>query len=272
MVGGRRWTGRSIATLALKALSITGAGFAVAAVAMLFREGFGAGVDMQAYIRAGDALRTGQPVYTTGVAEGLAFLYSPVWAVLFAAISWLPGWLLQAAIMALDLAALRYALGSWLAVGLFAWYPLVWFEFSSGNIDLLIAAAIVMAWKRTPVPLAIVSFAKVSPALALDWRRWRTFAVAVVVLLAITLPWAGLWIEYVQFLARQPSVSGTVIPVPWWIRLPFALLLLLPRRPWTSALAAVVSVPTWYWYTTVILIAPLRLFVDEWRARREAVS
>lgn len=249
-----------------------GAGWAVAAVVMLFREGFGAGVDMQAYIRAGDALRSGQPVYTTGVAEGLAFLYSPVWAVLFAAISWLPGWLLQAGIMALDVAALRYTLGSWLGVGLFAWYPLVWFEFSSGNIDLLIAAAIVMAWKHSAVPLAAVSFAKVSPALALDWRRRREFTIAVVVLLAITLPWAGLWIEYVQFLARQPSVSGTVIAIPWWFRLPLALLLLIPRRPWTSALAAVVAVPTWYWYTTVILIAPLRLFLDERRGRLAPAS
>ena len=238
----------------------------MAAVALLFREGFGAGVDLQAYIRAGDAVRSGGPVYTTGVAEGLAFLYSPVWAVLFAAISWLPGWLLQAAIMALDLAALRYALGSWLWVGLFAWYPLVWFEFSSGNLDLLIAAALVMAWKHSAAPLALFSFAKVSPALALDPKRWREFAIVAVVLLAITIPWGNLWVDYIGFLARQPSVTGTVIPIPWYVRLPFALVLLLPRRPWTSALAAVVAVPTWYWYTSVMLIAPIRLFIDERRA------
>jgi hypothetical protein len=249
----------------LQGLAIAGAGLAVAAVAMLFREGFRAGVDLQAYIRAGDAIRNGDAVYTTGVAQGLAFLYSPIWAVLFATISWLPGWLLQVAIMALDIAALRYVLRSWVWVGIVAWYPLVWFEISSGNIDLLIAAAIVMAWRHSAVPLAFVSFAKVSPALALDLKRWREFAITAVVLLAITLPWAGLWVEYVQFLARQPSVTGTVIAIPWWVRLPFALLLLIPRRPWTSALAAIVAVPTLYWYTSVMLIAPLRLYLDERR-------
>lgn len=246
----------------LQGLSIAGAGFAVAAVALLFRDGFHAGVDLQAYMRAGDALRTGAPVYTTGVAEGLAFLYTPVWAVLFGAISWLPGWLLQAGIMALDLAALRYVVGSWVAVGLVAWYPMIWFEFSSGNIDILIAAAIVMAWRHSSAPLAVVAFAKISPIFALNPKRIREFLVVAIVLLAITLPWAGLWIDYAGFLARQPSVHGTVIAIPWYVRLPFALLLLLPRRPWTSALAAVVAVPTWYWYTTVMLIAPIRLFID----------
>ena len=234
----------------------------MAAVALLFQDGFHAGVDLLAYMRAGDAIRSGAPVYTTGVAQGLAFLYSPVWAVLFATISWLPGWLLQAAIMALDVAVLRYVLGSWLWVGLFAWYPMVWFELSSGNIDILIAGAIVMAWRQSAAPLALFSFAKVSPALALDPKRLREFIVVALVLLAITIPWAGLWVDYAQFLARQPSVSGTVIAIPWWVRLPFALLLLLPRRPWTSALAAVVAVPTWYWYTTVMLIAPIRLYLD----------
>lgn len=85
-----RWTGRTIGARVLQGLSIGGAGFAVAAVVLLFRDGFKAGVDLQAYMRAGDALRAGALIYTTGVAEGLAFLYSPVWAVLFAAISWLP--------------------------------------------------------------------------------------------------------------------------------------------------------------------------------------
>jgi hypothetical protein len=246
----------------LQGFSIAGAGLCLAAVLMLFKDGFQAGVDLQAYLRAGDALRNGQPVYTTGVAQGLAFLYSPVAAVLFATVSWLPGWLLQAAMMALDIAALRYVLRSWLWVGIVAWYPFVWFELSSGNLDILIAGAIVMAWRHSAVPLAFVSFAKVSPALALDFKRWREFAVTAVVLLAITVPWAGLWIEYVQFLARQPSITGTVIAIPWWIRLPFALLLLIPRRPWTSALAAIVAVPTLYWYTSVMLIAPIRLYLD----------
>jgi hypothetical protein len=259
-----------VLTRMLQGLAIAGAAITVVAVAMLYPNGLIAGVDLAAYMRAGDAIRDGGDVYTTGVAQTLAFLYPPVWAVLFATISWLPGWLLQAGIMALDVLALRYATGSWLAVGLLGWFPLTWFGLASGNIDILIAAAIVMAWRHSAVPLAVVALAKVSPALALDLRRWREFVVAGVVLVAITLPWFGLWFEYAEFIAAQPAVAGTMVAIPWYVRLPFALVLLLPRRPWTSALAAVVAVPNLYWYTSLWLIAPIRLFVDEWRERREA--
>ena len=44
--------------------------------------------------------------------------------------------------------------------------------------------------------------------------------------------------------------------------MPVALLLLLPRRPWTSALAAIVAIPTLYWYSTLLLIAPMALILD----------
>jgi hypothetical protein len=257
-----------VLTRVLQALAIAGAGITVVAVAMLYPDGLTAGVDLAAYMRAGDAVRNGGDVYTTGVAQTLAFLYPPVWAVLFAAISWLPGWLLQAAIMGLDVLALRYATGSWLAVGLLGWFPLTWFGLASGNIDILIVAAIVMAWRRSAVPLAVVALAKLSPAFALDLRRWREFVVTGLVLVAITLPWFGLWFEYAEFIARQPAVAGTMVAIPWYLRLPLAVLLLIPRRPWTSALAAVVAVPNLYWYTSLWLIAPIRLFVDEWRERR----
>jgi hypothetical protein len=187
-------------------------------------------------------------------------------AVLFAPLSLLPGAVLQAAIMALDVLALRYVLGSWLAVGLMGLYPLTWFGLGSGNVDILIAGAIVAAWRHSSVPLAVMTFTKVSPAFALDLRRIREFTIACLILVAITAPWFGLWLDYARFLAAQPAVAGTIVPIPWFVRLPFALLLLVPRRPWTSALAAIVAIPNWYWYTSLILIAPLRLWLDERRA------
>jgi hypothetical protein len=248
----------------VRAASLTGVGLTVMAVSQLFPNGLTAGSDLQAYVGAGTAIREGGAVYTTGIATG-SFIYSPTWAVLFAPLSLLPGAFLQAAIMALDVLALRYVLGSWLAVGLMGLFPLTWFGLASGNIEILIAAAIVAAWKVSSVPLAIVTFAKVSPVLALDPRRIREFAIAAVVLVAITLPWFGLWLEYGRFLVEQPAVAGTVFPIPWFVRLPLALLLLIPRRPWTSALAAVVAIPLWFLYTSLILIAPLRLWLDERR-------
>ena len=258
---------RRVVTVLLGAAALEGAGVTIFAVLALFPNGLTAGVDLSAYIRAGIAIREGGPVYTTGIATTGAFLYSPTWAVLFAPLSVLPGAMLQAGIMALDVLALRYVLGSWLAVGWMGLYPLTWFGLASGNIDLLIAGAIVAAWKHSSVPLAVVTFAKVSPALALDSRRAREFGVAVLILVAITLPWSGLWLEYARFLQAQPLFAGTIVPIAWYVRLPLALLLLLPRRPWTSALGAVVAIPHWYWYTTLIFIAPFRLWLDEHRGK-----
>jgi hypothetical protein len=140
----------------------------------------------------------------------------------------------------------------------------------SGNVDILIAGAIVAAWKHTSIPLAVVTFAKVSPAFALDVRRIREFGIACLILLAITLPWFDLWLDYARVLVAQPAFAGTVVPIPWYVRLPIALLLLVPRRPWTSALAAIVAIPLWFLYTSLILIAPLRLWLDERHRDAEA--
>lgn len=255
-------SGLGLLDLGLTGLGAIGAGVTIAAIAMLWHGTFATGSDLTAYIRAGDAVRNGAQVYTTGVAQSGAFLYSPVWAVLFAAVSWIPGPILQVAIIILDILSLRYATGSWRAVGWLGLYPLTWFGLASGNIDLLIVGALVATWRHTSVPLAIVSFAKISPAFGLDRRRIREFVITCVVLLAITLPWAFLWPQYAEFLLRQPAVAGTVIPIPWWWRVPVALLLLLPRRPWTSALAAIVAIPTLYWYSTLLLVAPMALILD----------
>jgi len=50
------------------------------------------------------------------------------------------------------------------------------------------------------------------------------------------------------------------------VRLPFALALLLVRRPWAPALAVVVGMPSLWLGTLVILIAPIRLWYDGRRA------
>lgn len=259
---GGHISGLGLLDLGLTGVGAIGAGVTIAAIAMLWHGTFGIGSDLTAYIRAGDAVRTGGQVYTTGVAQSGAFLYSPVWAVLFATISWIPGQILQVAIIIADVLSLRYATGSWRAVGWLGLYPLTWFGLASGNIDLLIVGALVASWRHSGVPLAIVSFAKFSPIFGLDPRRIREFVITCAVLAAITLPWAFLWPQYAEFLLRQPAIAGTVLPIPWWWRVPVALLLLLPRRPWTSALAAIVAIPTLYWYSTLLMIAPMALILD----------
>lgn len=258
---------------------------------------FRTGPDLDAYLRAGHDLLNGAHVYVGQIGEATNFPYAPPWAVIAAGLALLPPLLVQAVIIGLDLVAMRYVAGSWRGAGLILLWPLTAFELSAGNIDLLIAAAIVLAWAgRAPPdasdagtgatarlmeqlrrvgPLVLVALAKLAPALALPPARWRGAVVALAVCVVVTLPVLHLWPDWFAYLARQPASIAISLPVgPWYLRLPVALVLavlgsVVLRRPWLSALAVVVAMPSLYLSTTVILIAPIRLWLD---GRRDGAS
>jgi hypothetical protein len=220
------------------------------------------GDDLGAYLAAGEAFRHGEPIYAGQITEQGVFLYSPIWALLFAPISLLPPLPIHIAIAIGDLICLRYLVGDWRRVGwLFLLPPVIW-SVTSGNIDLFIAAAMVLAWRRTAGPLTLLAAAKIAPGLALPIHRWREAALAGVIMLVATFPWLELWVQWFDFLLHQPTEIGLMLSIPWWARLPLALILLVPRRPWTTALAALVAAPGVYWTTSVLLLAPLRLYLD----------
>lgn len=250
-------------------LSIAGYGLGFVSLILITGGRLEPGIDLLAYVRAGQDLLAGRPVYVGVIGDATAFAYAPTWAVLAAAASLLPATLLQVLVMALDVAAIRYVAGSWRAVGYIVAWPLTSFVLVAGNIDLLIAGAIVLAWRRHAGPLTLLALAKLSPALALPPDRWRQVVGTAIVCLAVTLPWLHLWPEWIAFLLQQPPLIRISIPIPWFFRLPVALaLLVLVRRPWAAALAAVIAIPSLYLSTTVILIAPIRLWLDERAARR----
>ncbi|MGZ3586512.1 MAG: hypothetical protein ACXVAE_07370 [Candidatus Limnocylindrales bacterium] len=238
---------------------------------------FRLGPDLEAYLRAGSALLAGDPVYVGQIGDRLNFPYAPPWAVIAAGLSLLPPLLVQAGVVVLDLLAIRFVAGSWRGAGWILLWPLTVFVISAGNIDLLIAAAVVLAWSRREhvgqaAPLTLMAFAKLAPALALPPARWREIALAAAVCVAVTLPVLGLWPEWIAYLQRQPASIAITLPgVPaWYWRLPVGLVLaalgsFVLRRPWLSALAVVVAMPSLYLSTTVILIAPIRLWLDERR-------
>ncbi len=115
------------------------------------------------------------------------------------------------------------------------WVPLVAFVMAAGNVDLLIAAAIVMAWRGHGAPLAIFGLAKIAPFLGLPIPWQRQVFVTLLIAFLITLPWLGLWVEWIEFLLRQPTMIRISLPLgPWWLRLPIALALLIPRRSYLS--------------------------------------
>jgi hypothetical protein len=230
------------------------------------------GIDLQAYLRAGLDLRAGQAVYVGHIGDATNFPYAPTWAVIAATASLLPGALLQAGLMLLDVVAIRYVCGSWRAAGyVFAW-PLTAFVMTAGNVDILIAAAIVMAWREHAGPLVLMALTKLAPALALPPRRWRQIVATAIVCFAMTVPWLHLWPEWIAYLLRQPALISISIPVPWYFRLPVALALVAwLRKPWAAALATAMAMPSLYLSTSVILIAPIRLYMDE-RAQRRSLG
>ncbi len=223
---------------------------------------FVVGVDLAAYLRAGDDLVAGRPVYEGSIGTYGAFSYAPPWAVLFGALAWVPDVAMLALMVTLGLLALRYVAGSWLWVGLAFWYPVTVMVMLAGNIELLIAAALVLAARGHAGPLAFTALAKVAPGLGIPPRGWREAAVVLAVALLVTLPWLHLWPEWVDYVLRQPTAIDISIGPPWFWRLPVALLLLALRRPWASALAVIVAMPSLWLGTLVILVAVVRLWLD----------
>lgn len=129
------------------------------------------GGDALIWDRVGDEVRAGiSPYYYDAQAS---FYYAPPWAVLFAALSWLPVQVTALMMIAAEVAALRYIAGSWLRVGWCLCLPLVAFELPSSQLNLLMAAAIAAALRADPRAAVVMTAAKLSPILAIDPRQWR---------------------------------------------------------------------------------------------------
>jgi hypothetical protein len=254
--------GRALRLLGV-ALALTGWVVGIVTIAGLAsREGLTVGVDLQAYLRAGDDLLAGEPVYTGQIGEVGTFSYAPPWAVAFAAISWLPETLIFIGIMVGSLLALRYVVGSWLWSGLVLLYPVSAMVIWAGNIEFYIAAALVLAVRGHSGPLAFTALAKLSPILGVPRAGWREAALVIALAVAITIPWLYLWPEWIEYLLRQPTTIAIHIGPPWYLRLPIALGLLLVRRPWAAALAVIVAMPSLWLGTLVLLSAVVRLWID----------
>jgi hypothetical protein len=81
---------------------------AVTFLVLLADNHFEIGADLAAYLRAGDSLIAGEPVYVGEIGQLGVFSYAPPWAVLFAALAWVPDILMQVGIMVVGLLSIRY--------------------------------------------------------------------------------------------------------------------------------------------------------------------
>ncbi len=251
--------------LLLVALSAGGVAF----TAVLLLRGVQAGIfpwpggDAFIWDRVGDELRAGVTPYGLRSPVTDTFWYGPPWAVLFAAVSWLPVEVQSAGLLAIKIASLRVIGGSWLGAGIVCWFPLVVFDLAGGNFNLLIAAGIVLAVQGRPGTAVVAAFAQAltgrcdPPArLAHRIRRHdclcgRHSAMAMAVAGVVRPACACL---------RDPL--GPMIPVPLGIRAVAAVALLIAWRPWSRALAAVLLIPAFYWGSLVLLVAPISVAIQ----------
>jgi hypothetical protein len=201
-----------------------------------------------------------------------AYLYSPAFAQLMWPLTLLPWGVFAGLWAALNLGALVWMAGPVVA-GLLLIVPgsPVIDEVGTGNIHLMLAAAIVLAF-RWPGAWALPLLTKVTPGIGVLWlagaRRWSSFALALGATLAIVAVSFALapqlWFDWLEVLTgnvdRPIPTDIAIIPGPLWARtavagvvavaggwrgwrwsVPVAATLALPV-PWSSGLTILVAV------------------------------
>ena len=201
-----------------------------------------------------------------------AYLYSPAFAQVMVPLTLLPFAVFAGLWAALNLAALTWMAGPVIA-GLLLVVPgsPVIDEVGTGNIHLMLAAAIVLAF-RWPGAWALPLLTKVTPGVGVLWlagaRRWRQLAIALGSTLAIVIVSFALapqlWFDWMNVLTgnvdRPIPTEIAVIPGPLWARtaagaavalvggwrgwrwaVPIAATIALPV-PWSSGLTVLVAI------------------------------
>lgn len=181
-----------------------------------------------------------------------AFRYSPVMAFVMAPLHVLSLQVAVAAWTVLLLVTLWWIAGKW-TLALLA-FPGVDMSIYVGNIDILIAASIVLAL-RFPAAWTFALLTKVTPGVGLVWhavrREWRALAIAALATAILVVPTLvarpDLWVDWVTIL-RDNSRLPTGNEIPLLVRLPLSALLIAwgarTGRPWVLGIAIAFCEPT----------------------------
>lgn len=210
------------------------------------------------------------------------YLYSPAFAQLVSPLGLLPWPAFAALWSALNLAALVWMVGPILgAIFLLIPGPVA-DEVSTGNIHLLLAAAVVLGL-RQPTAWALHLLTKVTPGVGVLWfvgrREWRQLGVAIgataiIVVVSFALhPQA--WVEWIDTLRRSSGtpVPGEValIPGPLWLRgvvaVVIAVLAGLRGWGWLVPVAVAVALPVPWSSGMAVLVASIPLSRAWWGPR-----
>ncbi len=214
-----------------------------------------------------------------------AFRYGPPLAYVFVPFHALPFDAFRVLWAAIEFGCL-IALVQWRwALALVAIFPVVALEISSGNIHLLMALAVAIGF-QFPAAWSFLVLTKITPGIGLLWfavrRQWRDLGIAVGATLAIAVAsyvaTPGLWQQWAGMLRADLSlgITGHVfayVPIPLWVRLPPAILLVVwgARRDqrWTLAVAVTLALPTIWLQSLSLLLGAVPSLVrsDGWASR-----
>ncbi len=249
----------------LGALLAVGVWLAVVAMAAPIGRSFGTGQDAIAYWSA----QLADPYANSEWTVPPGYVYSPAFLQLVSPLTRLPWIAFMGAWAAILLVALRTLTGSrWFLLGLLT----ATIEIAGGNISLLLGLAIVAGF-RWPATWAFVLLTKITPGIGLLWfavrREWRSLAIAlgatalVVAVSATLMPTA--WLQWIDVLQRATKydVTAAGVPLPFILRLPFAIGLVVwgarTDRRWTVPVASMLALPALWYGSLSMLLAVIPL-------------
>jgi len=216
--------------------------------------------------------------------EKNGFNYSPIFDTLVG-----PGRILSFDVFvaiwrAILLAALVYLAGPFTIFVLFT-VPVA-SEINAGNIQILLALAIVMGF-RYPASWSFVLLTKVTPGIGLLWfalrRQWRALAIAfgfTAALVAVSfLGRPGDWFDYLRLWTTAPAPAVSPYYLSLWQRLPFAIAFIVfgawRGYRWPVVVGATLALPVYYIISTSMLVGVLpylRQALGRWLAERRPAT
>jgi glycosyl transferase family 87 len=159
-------------------------------------------------------------------------------------------------------------------------------EINAGNIQILLALAIVMGF-RYPVSWSFVLLTKVTPGIGLLWfalrRQWRHVAIALgftAGLVAVSfLARPGDWFDYLALWMGAPAPAVSPYYLTFWQRLPFAVAFIVfgawRGYRWPVVVGSMLALPVYYIISTSMVVGVLpylRQALGRLIAERRAVT
>jgi hypothetical protein len=195
-----------------------------------------------------------------------AYLYSPAFELIVGWWRWVPFEVFVAIWRAILLILLVWMAGPFTILVLFT-VPVA-SEINAGNIQIMLAAAIVIGF-RYSAAWAFVLLTKVTPGIGLLWfamrRRWRDLAIA----LGVTAGIAGVmfamhpdrWLDFYRLVSGGPAPAVAPYYLSFWVRLGPALAFIVfggwRGYRWPVVVGSTLALPVFYAISPAMLVGVL---------------